>query len=378
VPDRLTAIIVNFNRRDLLLRAITSLRSQSNPPIQILVVDNGSTDDSVASVRTTFPRVEVVALGENLGSSGGFARGIAAGLEAGATHLLLLDSDVVLAPDCVAQLAQALASDPGIGVVGPKVYHWDSSTVLQEFGGWIDWDTADLRRSHWRHDEVLNGRLTADQKVDYVPACCLLATRAAVEAAGNFDPGWFLYWDDIDWCERVRATGRTIVATASARVQHFGGGANKRTLAPVYYGWRNRLTFFRRHTPPAKRAVAMRAFMEDFLLARFTCRTLGLAKTAIIMELGVEDALKDISGRKDFAPIDISLDDRKSDEPGMTIIERVHHVIGSATEALAARPALVLQDRFGKRMRADQAWILRQRFEIEKAQTLPELIERAR
>jgi hypothetical protein len=249
--------------------------------------------------------------------------------------------------------------------------------LLQELGGWVDWDFADLRRSHWRYDEALHGVVTRDQEVDYVPACCLLATRAAIAAAGNFDPGWFLYWDDIDWCDRVRAAGGRIAVVAAARVQHFGGGANKRNLAPVYYGWRNRLVFFRRRTPVARRETTLRAFFEDYLLARFTCRSLGLGRTAAVMELGVEDALRSVFGKKDFVGVDLALDAPLPVEPINGEAVHVHHVIGSATAELAQRTGAFLLDRFGKRLSAARAWQLRETFEHERTRELATLLLRA-
>lgn len=379
MADRLVAFLVNFNRRDLLLRAIASLQAQTRRPDRVLVIDNGSTDDSVVAARALGDeRVRIVELGENLGSSGGFHRGVVESLADGATHILVLDSDVVLAVDTIEHLADALGRDPRLGAVGPKVYHWDSATLLQELGGWIDWDQADLRRSHWRHDEARLGRVTTDQSVDYVPACCLLATHAAFVAAGNFDPGWFLYWDDIDWCQRVLVAGFGIAVVASARVQHFGGGANKRNLVPVYYGWRNRLTFFRLRTPGARGEATMRAFASDYLLARFTCETLGLTKTAAVMQLGVDDALAGVFARKDFSGVDVSLDSPAAPPPAVEPTERVHHVIASATAAMAARPGLYLLDRFGKQLPAARAWELRQRFESDKMREIEGLLARAR
>lgn len=377
MPDRIVAFIVNFNRRELLLRTIASVQAQTRAPDEILVIDNGSTDDSIAAVRTEHgERVRVLALGENFGSSGGFHHGVAASLAAGATQVLILDSDVTLAADCVARLSAALTRDPQAGVVGPKVYHWDSASVLQELGGWIDWTTADLRRSHWRHDEAVGGVITRDQPVDYVPACCLLATRDAIAAAGNFDPGWFLYWDDVDWCDRVRAAGWGVQVIAAARVQHFGGGANKHNLVPVYYGWRNRLVFFRRRTPETRREETLRAFYDDFLLARFTCRAFGLVKTAAMMECAVDDARRGIFDRKNFAGWDVTLDPPvplAATESGANMAP-VHHVIGSASAELADRPGLVLRDRFGKCLPAARAWELHQAWAATREQELRALL----
>lgn len=371
-----TAIVVNHNRGEMLRRTVDSLLGQTVVPGEILIIDNGSGDDSTARVRG-LPGVRVIELGENTGASGGFCHGIAHAMATAASHFLVLDSDVTLAPECAARLQAALVAAPEVGVVGPKVYHWDSVHVLQEFGGWIDWETADLRRSHWQHDEATSGLVTCDQSVDYVPACCLLVSRAAVERAGNFDPAWFLYWDDIDWCARIRAAGLGVRVTATTAVQHYGGGANKRSLIPVYYGWRNRLAFFSRTAPSAKRGQVMSALLEDYLLARFTCRSLGLPRTAAMMERAVEDALQDVRGERAFAATEIELDlNQVVATPDAAKLTRVFHVIGSATAELAGDAERVLEDRFGKRLPASRGFELLCEFERTTANELSELLAR--
>jgi len=339
-------------------------------------VDNGSTDDSVAAVRAAHgDAVQVIALPENTGSAGGFDVGIRAALDGGAEQALLLDSDVVLNRDCLEALDKAMAACPSLGVVGPKIYHLESEHLLQEFGGWIDWDVADLRRSHFRHDESVAGTISNDVDVDFLPACCLLARRDACIAAGSFDPGWFLYWDDIDWCMRVRATGTQIRAVATARVQHFSGRDHKGSLVPVYYGWRNRVAFFLKHTPQERRAATWRALFTDCLRAQFTCESLGLHRISLMMGLACDDALSRRRGPRTFDTHEILPDAAPAEVPGPTL--KVEHVLADATEAHAAIHGLVLEDRFGKRLPAAQAWKLRQQCDQRASDRLPGLLARA-
>lgn len=380
MSDKLAAIIVNFNRSDLLRGAIDSLVKQTFGVGKVFVVDNASTDDSLSKLgEASESAIEVLKLPENLGASGGFQRGVETALAADADRLLLMDSDVALAPDCVERLYEVMGRSASVGVTGPKVYNLHSMSILQEFGGWVNWTTADLRRNCWRHDESVGGVVAGDCEVDYVPACCLLARRSAIEKAGNFDPDWFLYWDDIDWCTRVRNAGFSVEAVASARVHHFGGGANKTNLLPVYYGWRNRAVYFIRNSPPDILANTMRALFGDFLLARFSCRELGLPRTASVMELGIEDALNGVFGKKDFSGTDLSLDrlPQNLDSLAVTGIEEtVHHVIGSATPELARQSNVELVDRFGKRLPAVRALELRNKFEASDLQTLDDWVSR--
>ncbi|WP_442889867.1 glycosyltransferase [Congregicoccus parvus] len=370
---------MNQNRRDLIGRALESLRGQTLPVWATVVVDNASTDDSleVASKAAGGMPVEIVRLGENTGSAGGFAAGAERASALGASHVMMLDSDVVLDRGCLEAMLSTMDHRPDVGIVGPKVYHWASGSILQEFGGWIDWEEADLKRSHWRYDEAVSGPVTSDQRVDYVPACCLLAKRGVFERVGGFDPTWFLYWDDIEWCTRARADGFGICAAAGARVQHYGGGANKRSLVPVYYGWRNRTAFFVLHSPAERRLRAWEAVLGDFLLARFTCTKFGLHRTAAMMTRAVDDALSGVRGRSRFEGVDCSLDPSGGVVGDHLQEERVRHVVGSATAELAARTGLFLVDRFGKKSSATQAYAWRLEFESGRQAQLLELCARA-
>ena len=378
MSDSITAVIVNYNRRDLLLHTLRSVVAQSTPPGDIIVIDNGSTDDSVTAVRGELgDKVQIECLADNSGSAGGFSYGIEVAIEGNSNQFLVMDSDVIMAPDCLEKLSAYLTNHPDVGIVGPKVYLWDHPGVLQMLGGGLDWKNGCIVPRFPFHNEPVAGIVSDDLDVDFVPACCLLTKRTAVERAGNFDSGWFLYWDDVDWCARVRRAGLRVSVSTSSSVRHRCGGANKRSLLPVYYEWRNRYLFFDRHSAPFDRHSAVNAVLVDHLLARFTCRHLGLERTANVMELGISDALEDVFGKRDLGDMDLRLDQPVATPQSTSDLLQVHHVIGSATEELASRKGLVLQDRFGKRLPASEAWALRMEFEGERERELPGLLERA-
>src|SRR6185503_4020206 len=122
---RVIIVILNTNRREDTLACLASLAASTYPAQEIVVVDNASTDGSLAAIGSAYPAVHILSLVENRGYAGNNNAGIAWAIEHGSDWVLILNEDTVLAPDCVAQLVEAGESDPRIGMVGPTDYHFD-------------------------------------------------------------------------------------------------------------------------------------------------------------------------------------------------------------------------------------------------------------
>jgi len=117
--------------------------------------------------------------------------------------VLLMDEGVALAPDYVARLQQTMAARPRAGAVTGKLYYAHDRALIREAGVLLDTGTGTrLRRFNRRWDD---GTFIDTVEVDYAGACALYVTRAAWDAVGELDDSYFLYWDDIDWCARLRA-----------------------------------------------------------------------------------------------------------------------------------------------------------------------------
>jgi GT2 family glycosyltransferase len=119
------AIILNWNKDDLTLETLASLREQTYPRLQTLVLDNRSDNqqEALARIRSAFPEVRTLASKRNLGFAGGCNVGMRAALELGAEYLLLLNNDVLLQPDAITELVAALQADTGAGAAGPLIYY---------------------------------------------------------------------------------------------------------------------------------------------------------------------------------------------------------------------------------------------------------------
>jgi hypothetical protein len=228
----LSVIIVSYNTRDLTLRCLTDLYADlKGMAAEVFVVDNGSSDDSVAMISQTFPAVVLIESATNRGF--GPANNLAMARAVG-EFILLLNSDAFVRPGAVAALIDYLRTHPSTVVVGPRLLNADGSLQRScyRFPGPFraicehllltaafprNSLVGDYRR--WEHD--------ADRVVDFVIGACVLLRREAVEQVGMFDEAFFMYAEETDLCRRLKDRGWTVAFTPSAQVVHLNGGSGK-------------------------------------------------------------------------------------------------------------------------------------------------------
>jgi hypothetical protein len=254
-PAHITTVVLNTNRREDTLTCLASLARSTYPRHHVMVLDNGSTDGSVEALNAAFPAVQTVRLAENRGYAGNNNVGIRLALEQGADWVFVLNEDTTLEPDCLDRLMAVAAADSRIGVIGPLVYTWDEGRTISSAGGRVDWRIADAINEGAGEPDT--GQYPA-RSVDFINGCGLLISRAAIERAGLIDETFFIYYEETDWCQRVRRAGFDVRFAPEAHMRHkapihwdnFGPST-------LYYMTRNRLRFFARHTPPAHWAEAL-------------------------------------------------------------------------------------------------------------------------
>ncbi len=238
-----TLIILNWNGLDDTLACLASLEQLDYPAYQIVVVDNGSGDDSAKTIRAAHPQVTVLETGDNLGYVGGNNIGLKHAQVTGTEYVLLLNNDTQVAPDFLRLLVEAAESDPAIGIAGPTIYYFDRPEVIWSAGGAIDWK----RGSTWMLglDEVDQGQFGQSlRRVDFVTGCALLIRMSAVNQVGLLNPQFFAYYEEVEWCVRVARAGFRIVHVPRAKVWHkISPSAQSASPTIHYYMTRNRLLF---------------------------------------------------------------------------------------------------------------------------------------
>ena len=217
----------------------------------MIIVDNGSTDDSIEKIRGAYPNHTLIENGENLGLSEGNNRGLQEGIKRGDDLLFLLNNDTVVAPNFLSEIVKAAQEHPNVAVFGPKIFFHDDPATIWYAGGGVD-----LQSGRCYH--VGNGSSEGykeNKETEYVCGCALAVRSNVIKKVGLLSPEYFLMWEEIDWCYRIRKQGHSCLFVPSARVWHkVSASFIKGNRGPMwqYFYHRNRLLFHQQHDLPKK------------------------------------------------------------------------------------------------------------------------------
>lgn len=241
-------IVLNYNRRDDTLDCLRSLEHLHYPNVDVIVVDNGSTDGSIEAIKALYPspdHITLIETGANLGFTGGNNIGIEHALAKGADYIMLLNNDTIVAPDMLNIMIDVMQASPDIGVSGPMIYYYDIPDVIWSAGGTIDWSKGLPNMVGLNEDDKAQYGL-APREVDFVTGCALLVRRDVWEKVGLLDDKFFMYYEETQWCVRAGRHGFKIVHIPSAMMWH-KISPEERMASPntYYYMTRNRLLFLK-------------------------------------------------------------------------------------------------------------------------------------
>lgn len=258
VASVLAAVVLNYRTPEQTWLAVRSLQTSYRPPDRILVVDNGSGDGSAAMLREALTRVEIVETGLNLGFAGGCNVGIRSALEAGADHVLLVNSDVVLAPDAIDRLLAAFEADVTLGIVAPLLLSREEPGRIASAGIRYSRTTGRMRQRGSGRTVAALGR--APEAINGVSGCVMLIRRSVFEAAGLLDEDYFFSFEDIDFCLRAADAGFQSACVLASVAYHEGASTiGRRSSRRVYFATRNHLKLQARVGAPARRAIGAAA-----------------------------------------------------------------------------------------------------------------------
>lgn len=219
VPPSVAVVVLTWNGRDLTLDCLRSLEAVTTPNVRVMVVDNASTDGTVAAIRDRYrERIDILENPANLGFAEGNNAGIRRALDEGARFILLLNNDTTVAPNFIDELLLAMRESGGIGIATPKIYFAEPPNRIWYAGGEIS-----LWRGTARHigiRETDRGQHDRPRDVDYASGCAFFARREVFERVGLLDESYRAYFEDADLCMRAAKAGFRIRYVPAAKVWH--------------------------------------------------------------------------------------------------------------------------------------------------------------
>jgi len=237
-------VVVNWNGKDDTLDCLQSLDKVEYGALKIILVDNGSTDGSVGIIKECHPHIDLIETHDNLGFVGGNNVGMKAALAEGADYILLLNNDTIVAPDFLSHLVKYLDDHPSTGIVGPLIYYHSSPEILWSAGGKVDPTSGDTRMLGMGESQVDLGTISGE--MDFVTGCALMIRADVIRQVGMLDERFFAYYEETEWCARVRKAGYEIHIIPEAKIWHKISPEAREASAQVnYYMTRNRLLFIK-------------------------------------------------------------------------------------------------------------------------------------
>lgn len=207
--------ILNFNGMRWLPGVLESLERHARPDQRVYVVDNGSTDESLAYISRNHPEVTVIPLGENLGYGGAYNRSIPRAFADGCDWVCLQNSDTLATSGWLEPLSRAADADPRIGIMGPVFWKWDSDEPNHYMVGRCP-DVIEFMTD--------TSRPPVDR--DWIEGSSFFIRRECHEQLGGFDPLYFMYWEDAEYCRRARVRGWRVVVVPGSICRHFARGSS--------------------------------------------------------------------------------------------------------------------------------------------------------
>ena len=242
----ITVVIVAWNQVAKTLDCLATVAALDTPPDRVLLVDNGSAPPLAAIINERFPAVEILRLADNRGFAGGYNAGIARALDGGAAAVLLLNNDTLLAPDALDRLAEEMGKANDIGLVTAKITYaanpqriWTVGANLNVFLDLMDGGQGQLDTGQW----------AAPRDVDFAPFCAILVRREVLASVGLLDEGFFLYYEDMDYCRRARQAGWRVRLCPAAVVRHDVSASSGGRDSPLERYWMAQSSgrYFRKH-----------------------------------------------------------------------------------------------------------------------------------
>jgi GT2 family glycosyltransferase len=245
----LSIITVNYNGLTMTVDLLKSIDNQSYKNIEIFVVDNASKEDPSVFFQKNYPNVKFIRSEKNLGFAGGNNLAVK---EAKGDFLFFINNDAEITEGCLQKLVSLFKEKPKLGIVSPLLLYFNESKGqdkdLIQYAGTTRVDSVTARNITLGEKEWDNGQYNIASETAYAHGAAMMLKKEVIDNAGVMFEEFFLYYEELDWCERIRKAGYEIYVEPRARVYHKeSASVGPMSTLKTYYLNRNRIYFMRRN-----------------------------------------------------------------------------------------------------------------------------------
>lgn len=241
---KVSIITVNYNQTRVTMDLLASLRKVTYPNYEVIVVDNASPDGDARRILKEHPEVRLLESGENLGFAGGNNLGIRA---SSGEYIMLLNNDTEVDPGFLEPMVNKCLEDPGIGAVSPKIYFHHTPGMLQ-YTGLTAMSKLTIRNKGLGFGQMDHGQFDRDSETSFAHGAAMMVPRKVIREVGLMAEVFFLYYEEMDWGQRIRDAGYRIFYVHDAVVYHKESvSTGKESPLKTYYMNRARLIYLRRN-----------------------------------------------------------------------------------------------------------------------------------
>lgn len=242
-------ITVNFHQKQVTIELLNSLKHYNNKDLfelEVIVVDNGCSVSNEAEFKTVWPELIYIRSEENLGFAGGNNLGIKA---ATGDYLFLINNDTEVIPGSIETLIKELEENPEIGLISPLLLYYDNKNIIQ-YAGFTPLNYLTGRNSCIGQFEENTGQYDdVSRETGFCHGAAMMCRKSDLIKAGKMDENYFLYYEELDWCEKFKRQGKKIWFTGKAAIYHKESiSVGKESAIKTYFSVRNRMLFIRKNT----------------------------------------------------------------------------------------------------------------------------------
>ncbi len=250
--SRVSVITVNYNQAEVTCALLESIRRQPYRAVEVIVVDNASRENPEALFRNRFPEVIFLRSEQNLGFAGGNNLALP---HATGNYLFFVNNDAELTENTIENLLMLFETHPGAGIVSPLICyapesigdHFPKNDLIQ-YAGMTPVHPLTGRNHTIGNRQPDHGQFAQPEQTAYAHGAAMMVPRRVIDQVGPMHEDFFLYYEELDWCERIRQAGWEVWVQPLARVYHKESlTVQKLGSLKTYYLTRNRIWFMRRH-----------------------------------------------------------------------------------------------------------------------------------